>query len=326
MPPGSAEQPAPKSAAMTIRFARAESILVNQSESRAEQKRHSPSWWLFSLKALQPIGAISAGVVMGLILIAILADVLSPRDPTEQLIREALQPPLTISGDGTVYVFGTDAQGRDVLSRLLHGARISLAVGVAAVAVGTIGGLVLGIVSGYRGGRIDLVVQRMMDSLQAIPTLILAMMLVAVFGTDLRVTALAIGITQIPRANRIIRGNVLTVAQELYVEAARATGATSLRIMKQHILPNVMATTIIVFSTSIGAAIVTEATLSFLGLAAPPPLATWGGMLTIQGRQYMLSAPWLLIAPAMALSITVLAFNFLGDAIRDVLDPRLRGR
>ncbi|MFN0074328.1 MAG: ABC transporter permease [Chloroflexota bacterium] len=275
---------------------------------------------------LRPIGAISALIIITLVVVAVFAGVLSPRDPTHQVIRESLQEPLTISGDGTIYFVGTDAQGRDVLSRLFHGARISLAVGVAAVAIGTLGGLVLGILSGYRGGKIDLVAQRVMDALQAIPTLILAMMLVAVLGTDLRITALAIGVTQIPRANRIIRGNVLSIAQELYVEAARTIGASEIRIMARHILPNVMATTLIVFSTSIGAAIVTEATLSFLGLAAPPPLATWGGMLTIQGRQYMLAAPWLLIAPAVALSVTVLAFNFLGDAIRDVLDPRLRLR
>jgi peptide/nickel transport system permease protein len=172
----------------------------------------------------------------------------------------------------------------------------------------------------------DLLVQRITDSMQAIPTLILAMMLVAVLGKDLSVTALAIGITQIPRANRIIRSDVLSVSREQYIESARTVGARDFRILFQHILPNIMATTTIVFSTSIGAAIVTESTLSFLGLAAPPPLATWGGMLTAEGRQYMLAAPWLLLSPAMALSITVLAFNFLGDSIRDILDPKLRGR
>ena len=181
-------------------------------------------------------------------------------------------------------------------------------------------------VTGFRGGRTDMITQRIMDSIQAIPTLILAMMLVAALGTSLMITAVAIGVTQIPRANRIIRSNVLSVVREPYVEAAKAMGAREGRILLQHVLPNVMATTLIVFSTSIGAAIVVESTLSFLGLAAPPPLATWGGMLTIQGRQYMMVAPWLLVAPAVALSITVLAFNFLGDSIRDVLDPRLRNR
>jgi ABC-type dipeptide/oligopeptide/nickel transport system permease subunit len=171
-----------------------------------------------------------------------------------------------------------------------------------------------------------MILQRVMDALQAIPTLILAMILVAILGKDLWVTALAIGVTQIPRANRVIRSSVLSVAQELYIEAARTVGSRDRRILFAHILPNVMPVTLIVFSTSIGAAIVIEATLSFLGLAAPPPLTTWGGMLTLQGRQYMLVAPWLLIVPATALSVTVLAFNFLGDSVRDALDPRIRGR
>jgi peptide/nickel transport system permease protein len=172
-------------------------------------------------------------------------------------------------------------------------------------------------------------IQRVMDSLQAIPTLVLATLLVASLGPagrNLIVTAIAIGITQIPRANRVIRSNVLSVSREVFVESAKAVGAREARIIFRHILPNVVATTLIIFSTSIGAAIVTEATLSFLGLAAPPPWVTWGGMLTIQGRQFMVTAPWLLIAPAIALSVTVLAFNFLGDAVRDEMDPRLRGR
>jgi peptide/nickel transport system permease protein len=200
---------------------------------------------------------------------------------------------------------------------------------VAAVLIGTLGGLLLGLVSGYRGGRVDVVLQRITDSMQAIPTIVLAMLLVASLGPagrNLFVTAIAIGTTQIPRANRVIRSNVLTVAGEDYVQAAKAIGASEARILFHHIMPNVMPTTLIVFSTSVGAAIVTEATLSFLGLAAPPPLATWGGMLTIQGRQFMVTAPWLLIAPAVALSVTVLAFNFLGDSVRDLLDPRMRGR
>ena len=162
--------------------------------------------------------------------------------------------------------------------------------------------------------------------MQAIPTLILALMLVSILGKSLAVTAIAIGITQIPRANRIIRSNVLSIAREPYIEAARSTGATELQIMWRHVLPNVVPITLVVFSTGIGAAIVVEATLSFLGLAAPPPLASWGGMMSIDGEQFMLRAPWLLAAPAAALSVTVLCFNFLGDAARDLLDPRLRGR
>jgi peptide/nickel transport system permease protein len=273
-----------------------------------------------------PPGVLAAVFLIMIALAGGLAELVATHDPTAQSVRDALLPPLSYGRSGGFHILGTDAQGRDVYSRIVHGARISLTVGFAAVAIGTLGGLALALVCGYRGGRVDLVIQRIMDSLQAIPTLILAMMLVAVMGTNLVVTAIAIGITQVPRANRVIRSNVLTVMSEPYVESARAVGSSGLRVILKHLLPNVMATTLIMFSTSIGAAIVTEATLSFLGLAAPPPLATWGGMLTIQGRQYMMAAPWLLLAPAVALSITVLAFNFLGDAVRDALDPRLRAR
>jgi ABC-type dipeptide/oligopeptide/nickel transport system permease subunit len=264
-----------------------------------------------------------------LLVTAVFAEWLAPQDPTSQALRFALRPPGSPGANGTTFLLGSDSLGRDVFSRLIYGTRISLAIGVAAVLIGTIGGLLVGLFSGYRGGRTDTLIQRIMDSLQAIPTIVLAMLLVAGLGPagrNLAVTALAIGTTQIPRANRVIRSNVLTVAREDYVQAAKAVGASELRILFFHILPNVIPTTLIVFSTSVGTAIVTEATLSFLGLAAPPPLATWGGMLTIQGRQFMVTAPWLLIAPAVALSVTVLAFNFLGDSVRDLLDPRLRGR
>lgn len=281
---------------------------------------------LWGLVKWQPVGTLAALVLLVIVLMGIFADLVARQDPTAQTIRDALKPPGAIGRGDTLYWLGTDSLGRDVFSRLVFGARISLSVGVAAVLIGTIGGLVLATFSGYRGGRVDMVLQRVMDSMQAIPTLILAMMLVGVLGKSLVITAVAIGVTQIPRANRIIRSNVLSVIQEPYLEAAKASGASEARILVQHIMPNVMATTLIVFSTSIGGAIVTEATLSFLGLAVPPPLASWGGMLTIQGRRYMTAAPWLLIAPAAALSITVLAFNFLGDSVRDILDPRLRGR
>jgi ABC-type dipeptide/oligopeptide/nickel transport system permease subunit len=286
--------------------------------------------WIFGGAVKQePVGAIAAIVVLLLVLVAVFAELIAPQDPTAQALRYALRPPGSSGPNGTTFILGTDSLGRDVFSRLIFGTRISLAIGVAAVLIGTLGGLLVGLFSGYRGGRSDVLIQRVMDSMQAIPTIVLAMLLVASLGPagrSLVVTAVAIGTTQIPRANRVIRSNVLSVAREDYVEAAKAVGASELRILFNHILPNVVPTALVVFSTSVGTAIVTEATLSFLGLAAPPPLATWGGMLTIQGRQFMVTAPWLLVAPAVALSVTVLAFNFLGDSVRDMLDPRLRGR
>ena len=309
----------------------AESIGVQGLAVQIRRSQPGPLPRLWTTIKRQPVGTLAALILLVMVLAGIFAGVVAPYDPTIQNAQAGLEPPALFgffSGEaqeGTAHFLGTDALGRDVYSRLVYGARISLSVGVAAVLIGTIGGLLMGMISGYRGGRMDMVLQRVADSMQAIPTLILAMLFVAVLGQSLVITALAIGITQIPRANRVIRSNVLSVIQEPYVEAAKAMGACEGRIIFQHIMPNVMATTLIVFSTSIGAAIVTGATLSFLGLAAPP-LATWGGMLSRQGRDYMMPAPWLVITPAIALSLTVLAFNFLGDSIRDVLDPRLRGR
>jgi peptide/nickel transport system permease protein len=301
------------------------SLAVPASERVHAQPRRG---WIGMVQR-QPAGVLAAVALIVIALAGLFAEVVSPQDPAAQLLRESLKPPGTVGASGVTYVLGTDSLGRDELSRVIHGARVSLMVGGLAVFVGTVGGLLIGLISGYRGGKLDMVIQRITDSIQAIPTLILATLLVASLGPigrNLWVTALAIGITQIPRANRVIRSSVITISRELFVESAKVVGASEWRIIFRHIMPNVMATTLIVFSTSIGAAIVTEATLSFLGLAAPPPLVTWGGMLTIQGRQFMVAAPWLLIAPAVALSVTVLAFNFLGDSIRDEMDPRLRGR
>lgn len=277
----------------------------------------------------EPVGALAGLIVAVIVICAVFAEVVAPQDPNAQALRFALRPPGASGPNGITYLMGSDSLGRDVCSRLIFGARVSLSIGVAAVLIGTIGGLLVGVFSGYRGGRADVVIQRVMDSVQAIPTLVLAMLLVASIGPagrTLTVTALAIGVTQLPRANRVIRSSVLSLAREDYISAARAIGASEWRVMLRHILPNVIPTALIIFSTSVGTAIVTEATLSFLGLAAPPPLASWGGMLTIQGRQFMVTAPWLLIAPAVALSLTVLSFNFIGDSVRDLLDPRMRGR
>jgi peptide/nickel transport system permease protein len=291
--------------------------------SPARPRRTGRFW---RLVRQQPAGAIAAILLSAILLAGLFANVVAPYDPTAQIIPDALLPPFGVGQNGTLYLLGTDGLGRDVFSRLIFGARISLEVGTAAVSIGTIGGLLVGVVSGYRGGRIDMLVQRLSDAMQAIPTLVLALLLVSVLGKSLAVTAIAIGLTQIPRVNRLIRSNVLTVIHEPYIEAARSTGARELRIALRHVLPNVVPLTLIVFSTSIAGAIVVESTLSFLGLAAPPPLASWGGMLSLDGQQYMLRAPWLLVAPTVALSVTVLCFNFVGDAVRDLLDPRLRNR
>jgi ABC-type dipeptide/oligopeptide/nickel transport system permease subunit len=193
----------------------------------------------------EPVGAIAAVLVLLLVVVAVFAEVIAPQDPTGQALRYALKPPGSPGPNGTTFILGSDSLGRDVFSRLVYGTRISLAIGVAAVLIGTLGGLFVGLFSGYRGGRADVVIQRVMDSIQAIPTIVLAMLLVASLGPagrNLVVTAVAIGTTQIPRANRVIRSNVLSVAREDYVQAAKAVGASELRILFRHILPNVLLT------------------------------------------------------------------------------------
>jgi peptide/nickel transport system permease protein len=273
----------------------------------------------------RPLGVIAFVVVSALILVAALADVLAPHDPYRIYTGKTLALPGAATPTGGTFVLGADESGRDILSRVIYGARVSLIVGLLAVGVGTLGGAFLGIISGFRGGKVDLVLQRVMDSQQAIPSLVLALLLMAVLGPSLVNVVLAIGIVQIPYTNRVVRSAVLSMKEETYVEAARTVGCTDVGIMARHILPNVLAPVIIIGTSALGGAILTEAYLSFLGMGAPPPIASWGGMVSI-ARQYMLTDPHLMLAPAIALSVTVLGWNLAGDALRDILDPRLSRR
>jgi ABC-type dipeptide/oligopeptide/nickel transport system permease subunit len=273
----------------------------------------------------RPLAVVAFTVVTLLIVVAALADVLAPHDPYRIYTGKTLNLPGQLAPNGVPFVLGSDETGRDILSRVIHGARVSLWVGLLSVGVGTLGGAIVGVVSGFRGGRIDLVLQRVMDSQQAIPSLVLALLLMAVLGASLTNVIMAIGIVQIPYTNRVVRSAVLSVKQETYVEAARTVGCTDIGIMARHILPNVLAPVIIIGTSGLGGAILTEAYLSFLGLGAPPPIASWGGMVST-ARQYMLTEPHLMLAPAVALSLTVLGWNLAGDALRDILDPRLRRR
>jgi peptide/nickel transport system permease protein len=273
----------------------------------------------------RPLAMIAFTLIVGLILIAVLADVIAPMDPYRIFGGQTKAVPGTLAPNGVPFILGADESGRDILSRIIYGARVSLWVGLLAVAVGTCGGTLVGVVSGYRGGKVDLILQRVMDSAQAIPSLVLALLLMAVLGPSLTNVIIAIGIVQIPYTNRVVRSAVLSVKEETYVDAARAIGCTDGTIMLRHILPNVLAPIIIIGTSGLGGAILTEAYLSFLGLGAPPPIPSWGGMVST-ARQYMLTDPQLLVAPAVALSLTVLAWNLAGDALRDILDPRLRRR
>lgn len=268
--------------------------------------------------ARNPAGMSGAIVIGGLIVIALLADLLAPFGYADQ-IAPRLQPP---SG---AYWFGTDELGRDVLSRVIHGARISLWVGLVSVGIAAAIGISLGVLAGYRGGHTDDLIMRIMDIVFAFPTLVLAITIVGFLGASLTNTMIAIGLVSSARFSRVARGPVLAVREQEYVQAARLLGADDWRIVLRHVLPNIMAPLLVQASLAFAGAVLTEASLSFLGLGAQPPIPSWGQMLQ-SARRILEAAPWTALAPGAAITITVLGFNQLGDGLRDVLDPRLRGR
>lgn len=274
--------------------------------------------WRFALK--KPLGAIGGVVLIGMYLMAIFADFIVPYDPLALHPLDKLIPP-----DST-YLMGTDYLGRDVLSRVIAGAKVSMYVGVMTVVIGTGVGSVLGQISGYFRGTFDLLVQRLVDAIQAFPSLILALGIVAMLGPSLENAIIAIAFLNAANATRVIRGSTMSINENQYVDAARAIGASHFRILTRYIFPNVTAPILILASVNLGNAILTEASLSFLGLGTQPPTPSWGRMLSSEGRFYMEIAPWLAIWPGVAISLAVLGINMFGDALRDVLDPKLRGR
>jgi peptide/nickel transport system permease protein len=266
--------------------------------------------------ARNPLSA--AGGVVGLLIIAmaIAAPWIAPADPLKTNFRKMNKPP-----DAQAF-FGTDQVGRDTLSRVIYGARTSLFVAFAAVLLGTTVGSLWGVACGYLGGRFDLASQRVMEILQAFPDLILALAISMAMGTGLPAVIVAIAITRLPFGGRVIRSVAISVREMAYVEAGRATGASAFRIMRLHVLPQCVAPYLVLATTHLGVAIVIEAALGFLGVGVPPPTATWGNMLadSITG---LVPSWWLVFFPGLAITVTVLAFNLLGDGIRDTLDPRL---
>ncbi len=284
-------------------------------------RRRSAGARLLRFVRRRPLGAVSVLVIIVLVVTALFAPLLAPYDPIQTHPREKL-----LSPGASGYILGTDEFGRDVLSRIIYGARPSLTAGILATVFGTLLGAAIGLISAYAGGKTDMVIQRLMDSVMALPGLILLLTVVNVLGRPSLlniVWALCIFIT--PSAARVVRGAVLGVKELQYVEGARTLGALPARIVALHILPNVTAPIIIIASVTVGNAILTEAALSFLGLGVPPPNPTWGNMLASGGRRWFEQQPSLAIIPGLAITITVLAFNLLGDTLRDVLDPRLRG-
>ena len=266
----------------------------------------------------KPVGAVSAGAIFLLVLMAIIGPAIAPYDPTLGDASRVLQGPTW------AYPLGNDQIGRDILSRIIYGARVSLRVSIGAVMLGSCAGVVIGTVSAYFEGALDHIVQRFVDALLAVPLIVIAVMLVSLVAPTLNNLIIALSIVIAPRAARVARGSALSVKHEQYVEAAIAIGATHTRVIARYILPNIFAPIIIMITVTMGGAISAEASLSFLGLG-PPTLISWGRMLSAEGRQYMQAAWWMAIFPGLTIMLTVLAFNMLGDALRDVLDPRLRG-
>jgi peptide/nickel transport system permease protein len=265
-----------------------------------------------------PLGAVGAVIMLVFVIVAIFADFFTSYDPTATNSAAALAAP------GSAHLLGTDYMGRDIYARIVYGARISLAVGLGSTALGCALGVVLGLASGYLGGWVDLVIQRIVDVLQAIPLLVLALVMAASLGPALDNTIVAIALPLVPYAARVIRSNTLALREQPFVEAARAVGMSELRIAVRHVLPNTLAPLIVIATAQLGAAILTEASLSFLGLGVPEPHPSWGRMLSESIAEYVRVAPWLVIFPGIAISLAVFGTNLLGDALRDILDPRLR--
>ena len=265
----------------------------------------------------KPLGAASALLIVVIVLTAIFANVLAPYDPLDA------DPSVRLARPSAAHPFGTDDIGRDVLSRIIFGARISLWVGLLAVGIGTAVGMVIGLACGFWEGRLDMLLQRVMDAVQAIPGLVLALAIVSVLKPSTTNAMIAIAMVIIPGNSRIVRGAVMSAKQNRYVEAAQAIGCKQPRILLIHILPNVTAPILVIASIWLGNAILIEATLSFLGVGTQPPIPSWGLMLSSTGRAFMEQAPWLAIFPGMAISLAVLAFNLFGDTLRDAWDPKL---
>jgi ABC-type dipeptide/oligopeptide/nickel transport system permease subunit len=266
-----------------------------------------------------PLGTIAAVFLIGLILVAIFADQLAPYDPLVADYSVSRSPPTA------THLFGADQLGRDTLSRIIHGARVSLFVALVSVLLGDSVGLIWGIASGFYGGRVDLVSQRVLDTLLSFPGLILAMLLLVGLGAGLHTVIIAIAVTRIPLGTRVIRSVVLSVRNLAFVEAARGLGSSNVRVMALHILPQCIAPFLVIVSANIGVAITTEAALSFLGIGVPPPTPTWGNMLGGVLAESFKPPWWMVVYPGVSLTLTVLAANLFGDAIRDHLDPKLRG-
>ena len=292
-------------------------VLVQQEE------RPSRSWWWAIIHFCQrnPLGAASGFAIIAIVLDAIFAPYVATHHPTQEADFRALR-----NAPSTAHWLGTDDIGRDLYSRIVHGARISLFVALVAVLVGDVIGAAWGVATGYIGGRFDMYSQRFLELMMSFPTLILAMILVLAMGAGVWTVIVAISITRIPLSVRVIRSVALSVKENAYVDAAQAIGASSGRVMLRHIAPQCIAPWLVLATAHLGSVIILEASLGFLGVGVPMPTATWGNMLGGPVAAGLIPRWWMVVFPGVAITVTVLAFNLFGDSIRDVLDPKLRGR
>ena len=277
--------------------------------------------WRFTRRLVrdQPLGTVAAGIVLVFVVAAIFADVLAPYDFAE------LHLPSRLDGPSVEHPLGADQLGRDVLSRVIQGARVSMIVGFTAAILNVVVALVIGAISGYFGGKVDMALQRFVDGWMAIPGLLILLVVMSFLGRGMLNIILVLGIAGGIGGSRLARSAVIAIKDSLYLTAARTVGVPLRRIMSHHVLPNIMAPMIILFSASVGGNILSEATLSFLGFGLPPDVPSWGGMLSGEGRKFMEIAPHLALWPGLALTIVVWGTNMFGDALRDLLDPRMRG-
>ena len=294
---------------------------INYDTELRRAGAHSTHGWrkLVFLAQRHVLGAFGLVIMVIFVLVALFADVISRFDPLSVDSLHRLAAP------NAQHWMGTDSFGRDVWSRIIHGARISLAVGIGSTALGSSIGVIVGLTSGYLSGWVDLVFQRLTDILQSLPLLVLALIMTAALGPSLPNVIIAIAIPLIPTVSRVIRANTLALRELPYIEAAKSIGMSETRIAIRHVLPNTLAPLIVLATAQLGSTILTEASLSFLGLGIPEPYPSWGRMLSESAAEYVRTAPWLVIFPGVAISLAVFGTNLFGDALRDILDPRQRG-
>lgn len=298
--------------------------VVNVNKPVANTK-HNHFLRLIKLLLQSKTGTMGFIIVFAVVFIAIFANILAPHNPAANNLGDMLKPPAWLDGGSTTYLLGTDNLGRDILSRIIYGTRVSLLVGIFSVILAGIIGILVGILAGYYGGVIDNILMRIVDSFLAIPSILFILVVLAVFEPSIMVLIVVIGFTNWVTYARVVRGEVLSIKEREFVKASKSIGTKNATIMLKHIFPNIISSFIVISTLSVATTIILEASLSFLGLGIQPPTVSWGGMLT-DGRNYLATNWWLATFPGIAITITVLGIIFLGDWLRDVLDPRTQGR